>query len=70
MPTASRSTTHEARTQLILMLIAIAVGGAVFVLAGDFVIGVGAGAAVFAVVRQVMKVWGRTGDRKAGIARP
>jgi ABC-2 type transport system permease protein len=68
VPAVTQSTTREARTQLIIMVIAIAVGGIVFVLTGDFVIGVGVGAAVFAVVRQVMKAWGRTGDRHAGIA--
>jgi ABC-2 type transport system permease protein len=68
VPALSQPTTRDARTQLTLMVIAIAVGGVVFVLAGDFVMGVGVGAAVFAIARQVMKVWGRTGDRKAGVA--
>ena len=65
----SQSTTREARTQLILIVIAIAVGGVVFALAGDFVIGVGVGAAVFAVARQGVKVWGRKDDDQAGTAR-
>ena len=65
----SQSTTREARTQLILIVIAIAVGGVVFALAGDFVIGVGVGAAVFAVSRQGVKVWGRKDDDQAGTAR-
>lgn len=55
---------REARTQLVLTVIAIGTGGAVFALAGDFVIGVGVGAAVFALARQAVKVWGRDdGDR-------
>ena len=41
----TQSTTREARTQLILIVIAIAVGGVVFAFTGDFVIGVGVGAA-------------------------
>ena len=56
-------TGREDRTQLILIVIAVAVGGVVFVLANDFVIGVGVGAAVFAVARQALRVWGRgSGD--------
>ena len=58
-PAVTQPTTREARTQLVLTVIAIAVGGIVFALAGDFVIGVGVGAAVFALARQAMKVWGR-----------
>ena len=60
-----QSTTREARTQLVLIVIAIAVGGVVFALAGDFVIGVGVGAGVFALARQGMKVWGRSKDDQA-----
>jgi ABC-2 type transport system permease protein len=56
------TTTREARTQLILIVIAIAVGGAVFLLAGDFVMGVGVGAAGFALTRLAIKAWGRKGD--------
>ena len=52
-----QTTTREARTQLLLTAIAIAVGGVVFALTADFVIGVGVGAAVFALARQAMKVW-------------
>ena len=55
----TEQTTREARTQLILIATAIAVGGIVFALAGDFVMGVGVGAAVFALTRQALKVWGR-----------
>ena len=61
-------TTREIRTQLVLTVIAIAVGGIVFALAGDFVIGVGVGAAVFALARQAMKVWGRKSDHQVGTA--
>jgi ABC-2 type transport system permease protein len=46
------------RAQLVLAVVAIAVGGAVFVLTGDFVIGVGVGAAAFVVARRAMKRWG------------
>jgi hypothetical protein len=62
--------TSEVRTQLILIVIAIAVGGVVFVVAGDFVIGVGVGAAIFAFARQAIKVWGRTSDHEADIDEP
>jgi hypothetical protein len=61
--------TREARTQVVLVVIAIAVGGVVFALAGDFVMGVGVGAAVFALARQGMKVWGRRGEDQSGTAR-
>ena len=60
--------TREARTQLVLTVIAIAVGGIVFALAGDFVIGVGVGAAVFALARQAIKVWGRKSDHQVEAA--
>ena len=60
----TQPTTREVRTQLVLTVIAIAVGGIVFALAGDFVIGVGVGAAVFALARQAMKVWGRKSDHQ------
>lgn len=51
-------TAREARTQLVLIAIAIAVAGIVFALTSDFVMGAGVGAAVFAVARQVTKLWG------------
>ena len=54
----TQPSTHYAWTQLLLALIAIAIGGVVFALSGDFVIGVGVGAVVFAIARQAMKVWG------------
>ena len=59
---AVQSTKREARTQLVLIVIAIAIGAVVFALAGDFVIGVGVGAGVFALARQAMKAWGRKDD--------
>ena len=62
----TETTTRQARTQLVLMIIAIAVGGVVFALTSDFVIGVGVGAAVFAVARQVTKVWGPRSAAEAG----
>jgi hypothetical protein len=46
--------TAESRTQLLLTIVAIAVGGGMFALAGDFVIGVVVAAAVFAVGRQAL----------------
>jgi len=64
-PTVHQLTTREARTQLVLIVTAIAIGGAVFALAGDFVIGVGVGAAVFAIARQAMRLWGRKADHQA-----
>jgi ABC-2 type transport system permease protein len=64
----TQPTTRAARMQLVLTVIAIAVGGIVFALAGDFVIGVGVGAAVFALARQAMKVWGRKGDHQVDTA--
>jgi ABC-2 type transport system permease protein len=62
----TKPTTREARTQLILTVIAIAVGGIVFGLTSDFVIGVGVGAAVFALARQGMKIWDRKDDMTPG----
>jgi hypothetical protein len=59
---AMESTKRAARTQLVLMVIAIAVGAAVFALAGDLMIGVAVGAGVFALVRQAIKAWGRKDD--------
>jgi ABC-2 type transport system permease protein len=56
---------RAARTQLVLGVLAIAVGGVVFALASDFVIGVGVGAAVFALGRQATKVWGHQDDDRA-----
>jgi ABC-2 type transport system permease protein len=58
----TQPTTREARTQLVLAVIAIAVGGVVFGLAGDFVIGVGVGAVVFALARLTIRVWSRKSD--------
>ena len=51
------STTREARRQLVLIVIAIALGGVVFAFAGDFVIGVAVGAGVFTLERQAVKAW-------------
>ena len=51
-------TTREGRTQFILTIAAIVVGGVVFAVTADFVIGVGVGAAFFALVRQATRVWG------------
>ena len=65
---AVQSTKRDARTQLVLIVIAIVVGGVVFALAGDFVIGVGVGAGVFALARQAMKAWGRKDDVQARAA--
>jgi hypothetical protein len=56
----TQPTTRDMRTQLVLTIIAVAVGGVVFALTGDFVIGVGVGAAIFALARQGTKLWGRT----------
>jgi ABC-2 type transport system permease protein len=64
----TQPTRRELRTQLVLAIIAIAVGGIVFALAGDFVIGVGVGAAVFALARQAMKVWGRKSHHQVDTA--
>ena len=68
VPTVTGSTTREAQMQLILMVVAIALGGAVFVSTGDVVIGVGVGAVAFVLARQAMKVWGRKGDGQASTA--
>jgi ABC-2 type transport system permease protein len=65
----TQSTPRAARTQLILIVIAVAVGGVVFTFAGDFVISLGVGAAVFAVARQGVKVWGRKDGDQARTAR-
>jgi len=64
----SQAPTRDARTQLVLIVIAIAVGGAVFATIGDFVIGVGVGAAVFAVTRQAMRIWRPSVDHPASAA--
>jgi ABC-2 type transport system permease protein len=56
--------TRETRTQLVLTIVAIAVGGLVFALTGDFVIGVAVGAAVFALTRQAIKLWRRERDHQ------
>ena len=53
-----QSTTREAKTQLMLTLIAMAVGVVVFLTTSDFIIGVGVGAAAFALSRQVVRLWG------------
>jgi ABC-2 type transport system permease protein len=55
----TQPTTREARTPIYVIVVAIVVGGVVFALAGDFVLGVGVGAAVFVLARQGIKVWGR-----------
>jgi ABC-2 type transport system permease protein len=60
----TRPATREARTPIVLTVIAIAVGGLVFAITGDLVIGVGVGAAVFAVARQAIKIWGRKRDHE------
>jgi ABC-2 type transport system permease protein len=65
VPAMTQPTTREARTQLILTVIAIAVGGVVFALTADFVLGVGVGAAVFALARQATNVWGRKRDDRS-----
>jgi ABC-2 type transport system permease protein len=49
--------TREARMQLVLTAAAIALGGVVFAVTADFVIGVGVGAAVFVLARQATRVW-------------
>jgi ABC-2 type transport system permease protein len=63
--TASQPSSRMAKTQLVLAVIAIAIGGLVFALTDDFVIGVGVGAAVFALSRQAMKLWGHKGEEQA-----
>ena len=60
----TQPTTREARAQLVLTIVAIAVGGIVFALSSDFVIGVGVGAAVFALARQAMKAWEHENDHQ------
>ena len=61
----TQPTTREPRTQLVLTVIAIAVAGLVFAFTGDFVIGVGVGAAAFAVARQAVKIRGHKSDHEA-----
>jgi ABC-2 type transport system permease protein len=46
-----------ARTQVLLIAVAVAVGSAVFAITRDFVIGVAAGAAVFALGSRAIKQW-------------
>jgi ABC-2 type transport system permease protein len=64
----TQPTAHEARTQLVLTVIGIAVGGIMFALTGDFVLGVGVGAVVFTLARQAMKIWGRKTDHQVNTA--
>ena len=64
----TQTMTREARTQLVLTVVAIALGGIVFVLTTDFMIGVGVGAAVFAIARQAMKAWVPSSGHDAGSA--
>lgn len=68
-PAVTQPTTREARTQFVLIAAAFAVGGIVFALSGDFIIGVGIGVAIFALSRQALKVWGRKSDHEAGTSR-
>jgi hypothetical protein len=51
----------------VLTVVAIVLGGGVFALTGDVVMGVGVGAAAFAVARQGTKLWGTlsTGPRRS-----
>jgi ABC-2 type transport system permease protein len=65
-----QSTPRAARSQLVLTVLALAVGGVVFAFTGDFVVGVGVGAAVFALARQAIKVWGRQDDEVGGPITP
>jgi ABC-2 type transport system permease protein len=67
-PAVTQPTTREARTQLVLTVIGIAVGGIMFALTGDFVLGVGVGAVVFTLARQAMKIWGRKTDHQVNTA--
>jgi ABC-2 type transport system permease protein len=64
------TTTRDARNQLLLMVMGIAVGSVVVVLTDDFVIGVGVGAAVFALARQAVKIWGQKADHEVGMDEP
>jgi ABC-2 type transport system permease protein len=65
----TRSTTRDARAQLVLTAIAIAAGGVVFAFTSDFVIGVGVGAAVFALTRQAMRAWVHTEREREPVPR-
>jgi ABC-2 type transport system permease protein len=68
---AVQSTKREARTQLVVLVIAIAIGAVVAALGGDVVIGVAVGAGAFALARQAMKVWGRqSGDEASAVDQP
>jgi hypothetical protein len=53
---------------LVLSLAAVAIGGVVFALTSDFVIGVGVGATVLAFGRQVSRAWGHKGGPPAPTA--
>ena len=63
---AQPTTRGDRADVVVLTVIAIAVGGIVFALTGDFVLGVGVGAATVALARQGMKVWGRRDHQDAG----
>jgi hypothetical protein len=45
---------------VVLIVLAIAVGGVVFALAQDFIIGLAVGAAFYALAVRVIKAWGPT----------
>lgn len=57
-------TNREAHAQMTLIVIAIAASGIVLAFTSDFIIGIGVGAAFFAVARQARKVRGRTRDHE------
>jgi len=65
-----QSTKRAARTQLGLIVIAIVIGAVVLALTGDFVIGVGVGAGVFALARQAIKASGRKDDQNGAANEP
>ena len=57
--TAAGSSAKARRVPLILAVVSLALGGVVFAVTADFVVGVAAGAGSFALAVRAMRAWGR-----------
>ncbi len=57
--TAAASPAKVGRVQVILAVVSLALGGVVFAVTADFVIGVAVGAGFFALAVRAMRAWGR-----------
>ena len=61
--TAAGSSAKARRVPLILAVVSLALGGVVFAVTADFVVGVAAGAGSFALAVRAMRAWGRRPPR-------